>query len=189
MPYFYMNDKFVSGYIPNKVKYVHLVKLNYLTGTYWDKPKEIEAYPTFVIDATKQTSFNTASKKILNIAKYNNQTHKHAIYDELDNDPITDIRVISGSQNYSGTYTYKGLINKKYIIDLPPDLILDTALKTGIKKNGYLRGKFIWAQIGKSTRLVREGSELHNLLLEYQNRKNLKPIPDKNLKVGRTLSR
>lgn len=181
-----MNDKFVSGHIPDKIKYVYLAKINYNVGTYWDSNKEIEGYPTCIVDATKSSSFNNASKKIINIAKHNNKNNNyyHALYDECDNTLITDVKVISCDQTYSGNLNYKALINKKYIVDLPSDLILDTALKTGIKKNGILKGKFLWAQIGRSVRLVRENSELHNLLLEFQTRKTLKQIPNKDLKAG-----
>lgn len=181
-----MNDKFVSGHIPDKIKYVYLAKINYNVGTYWDSQKEIEGYPTCIVDASKSSSFNTASKKIINIAKYNtkNNNYYHALYDEFDNTLITDVRVISCDQSYSGTLNYKALINKKYVVDLPSDLILDTALKSGIKKNGILKGKYLWAQIGRTVRLIRENSELHNLLLEFQARKALKQISNKDLKVG-----
>lgn len=179
-----MNDKFVAGYIPEKIKYVFSIELPFQIGTNWDKNKIIKGYQSFIIDSNKSKSFNSAAKKALLLAKYNASNMTTALYDEKENSSISNVKILHIANNGSGALSYKGLIDNKYIVDLKDDLILDSALKNGIKKGGILKGEYIWGVVNNTMRLIRVGSELHKLLLEFSVRKKIKPILHEELKIG-----
>ena len=83
----------------------------------------------------------------------------------------------------NGGRAYKALIGKHYV-DVREDVVMDTMLKEGIAPGGILNGEFIWAKAGSQMKLVRKDSELYKLIVEFESKKDMKPVSKKKLEVG-----
>jgi hypothetical protein len=178
--------KVVVGSIPEKITYTYTKESEVLVGSSWDseysydEKKHISKYekekvlPVWVTD----TNVKSLTKIKKTASGWNGQAVPITV--EMENKPISNIRVISAG--YRGK-TFKALIDK-YYVDLPGDVLMDTMLQVGIAPGGVLQGEFIWAKIGSRISLIRIGSELHRLIMEFEENKDVKPVGKKKLEVG-----
>jgi len=184
-----MSDKVVMGSIPKKVFYACAQPHEVVVGCYWDinydqyspKPnttvRAVPAFPLDFLDATmKRNALEWVRVANLNI---NRNSPPPAEFIEIDNDPIKQVKILS---SYSMD-TYKVLVDG-YYLHLKEDVLMDTIIQAGIDPGGILKGEFIWAKIKSQMKLIRVGSELHRLILEFESKKDKKAIKKKSLEVG-----
>lgn len=158
-----MKKHIAIGKIPDKVLYVYNKSIkNIEVGCHWDFDwvnQQIEK--GFVIIPT--THYNPELESVKRrcktaIIQNNKFTHlDDVIVEEIDNKPISNIRIITRDSLYYGIYD-------KYIIPIPPDTVLDTIMKCGVS-SGVLNAEYIWVDIKNNLQLVRVGSELHKSML------------------------
>lgn len=170
---------YINGSIPKRIIYYYLPETKLHQGVEWNfeslNNKE-NVFPAAVADPLDPRSINNAQGLLRNFKKI----IPNSVED--DNKPIKNVKIFSISRKYSSGFQYKILI-KDYLLDVKEDVLLDALIKEGAT-NGILNGEYIWAKIGTNTKLVRIGSELYNMILLFQSKKNLKPIPKKELQVG-----
>jgi hypothetical protein len=173
---------YINGSIPKRIVYYHLPEKKIHQGVEWNldslNNKE-NVLPAAVADPLDPKSINNAQNLLKNYQKIIKIIPKSV---EVDNKPIKDVKIFSISRRYSSGLQYKILI-RGYLLDLKEDVLLDALIKEGAT-NGILNGEYIWAKIGTNTKLVRIGSELYNMIINFENKKNMKPIPKKQLQVG-----
>lgn len=170
-----MNNKFVVGSIPTKVVYVFANEVSEKIGCEFDKNKIVKGRITHTADANDKYDYNKVSALTKKITSYSTRDPIVIEDEEADNVELTDIKLLNISTSGYNGRSYKALLNNKYIIDIREDVVMDTILNNGISKNGKLKGKFIWGRQNGKNRLVRVGSEIHSLLIEYEQRKS-KPV-------------
>jgi hypothetical protein len=175
----------VVGSIPKKITYVFGGKSKEMVGCTWDSFDDLEyekeeVYNTFPVDSSSEKSLATAIKWA---ERHSTKAKKL----ELDNAPISTIRVLNLECRSNGGRAYKCVIElqgKKHLFDLREDVLMDVMLKIGIQPNGIINGEFIWAKIGNHLKLIRIGSQIHNLISEYEVRANTEIISRDNLIPG-----
>ena len=162
------------GNIPEKL--VYFTQPAEEVSTNWDDIESnsintLNVYPTYVSDAKNKKTLETGE----NWAKgYRNNKKPGKI--ELENVPLTDIRIIGLEIRSQGGRAYKVVIDNKYYVDLREDVLLETMIECGIEKGAKLNGEFVWAKVGSQMKLVRVGSELHSELVKATALDNTKPI-------------
>ena len=105
----------------------------------------------------------------------------------VPNTPITKFQITGLVERGEGGRAYKAIIAGTFTIDVREDVVLWAILGPGIRKGGWVHGKFIWVQNGTQMRLTRVGSDLHKHLLAVDAAKAVpkpKPIPTRDLVVG-----
>lgn len=188
--------KIAVGLIPEQICYVSSNEQAVKVGCEWDIDWEDGKYisatekvlPTFPTDAHDQNMLAKAkdwASRSLYIYKdgKSEEIERTATTTVVDNIPIKNIRLLSLEKRGEGGRAYKALIDKFYV-DFREDVLMDTILKAGIDIGGILQGEYIWAKMRGQMRLVRVGSELHKLLLEFEDKKHTKPVANKDLIVG-----
>jgi hypothetical protein len=188
-----MSNKVVVGSIPDKICYVYNGSKQVSVGCTWDidygpEAKNIteEVLPTFPADNNDIKMLSTA----INWAKSNYQYSNRGVttipdpnQDVVDNEIITNVKVLSVESRGNNGRAYKALIGK-YYVDLREDVVMDTMLQSGVDAGGVLKGEFIWTKCGSQMKLVRVGSELHKIIVEFDSKKSLKPVGKNKLEVG-----
>ena len=188
-------SKIAVGSIPKKISYVASEEREVMVGCEWDidhleredSPSniKIKVLPTFPVDSlhlgdlSKAISWATSGYYDSDLKQ--TIARKHTIT-ERENKPIKDIRVLSLQKRGDGR-AYKALIDNFYV-DLREDVLMDTLLQVGVEPGGILKGEYVWAKMGTNTKLVRVGSELHRLIVEFDSKKDWKPISKKELEIG-----
>lgn len=173
----------IAGSIPKKIVYFYLPEKKMLQGVNWgldyksrkNKNEELVCQAS-VADPNDAKSLKVAQSLLKGYARPTPTSI------EVDNNPIKDIRLFS-IKRYGSSTQIKVVINN-YLVDLKDDVLLDALIKEGCKVGGVLPGEYVWAKIGSSTRLVRIDSEIYNLILDYNNKKNMPLIPKKKLEAG-----
>jgi len=157
---------YINGSIPKRIVYYHLPEKKIHQGVEWNldslNNKE-NVLPAAVADPLDPKSINNAQNLLKNYQKIIPKSI------EVDNKPIKDVKIFSISRRYSSGLQYKILI-RGYLLDLKEDVLLDALIKEGAT-NGILNGEYIWAKIGTNTKLVRIGSELYNMIINFENKK------------------
>lgn len=173
----------VMGNIPNKITYTFYKEKEVFVGCTWDinsdkiKYDKIKVLPTYVSD-TDPNNIKRAQQWAANW-----ETQNTVISVEADNTPIKNIRLLSLEFRGRNGRAYKAIIDK-YYIDFREDVLMDTILQVGISPGGILQGEFIWAKLSSQMKLIRIGSELHRMILEFESNKNAKPISKDALEIG-----
>lgn len=188
-----MSKNVVVGSIPDKVCYVHCGLKEVPIGCMWDieygpeaKTIKESVLPTFPADNSDEKMKSTAINWAKSNYRYNNinvNTIPDPDKDIVNNDSITGIKVLSVEHRGNNGRAYKALIGK-YYVDLREDVVMDTMLQSGVNAGGVLNGEFVWAKCGSQMKLVRVGSELHRIIVEYDSKKNIKLISKNQLEVG-----
>ena len=171
------------GHIPTETIYIFSGSQN-VTTTWEDIDTRTveEVLPAFITDSNNKKSIETGKKWAVgcyspHIYTYDpvTKTHttvpnpvppKEAMTDTVANDPISRVKVVSLEERGKGGRAYKVVLPRGYYVDMREDVMLDTMKTEGISPGGYLNGRFIWARIGGQMKLVREGSSLHDKLIE-----------------------
>lgn len=185
-------SKVAVGSIPEKITYVYSTDSEVPVGCAWDiswhdsddGPKTIKqkVTPSFPVESGDEKSMKRA--KDWAEQQYYQQPKRTAQYTEVDNKPITNIRLLSLEERGNGGRAYKALIDEKYYVDLREDVMMDSILKVGVDPNGVLRGEYVWAKMGSQMKIVRVGSELHRLVVEFDSKKDIKPVGKGDLEIG-----
>lgn len=184
-------SKVAAGSIPEKICYVFSEEKEVPVGSFWDidwyshdesKTIKRQVLPAFPSDNSDQGMISKAKAWAEN--RYYGGTPKISHTEIKDNSPIKNVQVLSLEQRGQGGRAYK-IVADKYYVDLREDVLMDTMLKAGIKAGGILEGEFVWAKMGSQMRLVRVGSELHKLIIEFDSKKGIRPISKKELEVGK----
>jgi hypothetical protein len=190
------NSKVAVGYVPEKISYVYSAEQEVNVGCEWDinwgsnvngiKEKVTPAFPVDSVDDKGMSTAKAWAKNNYRRAHYQDKTAPtppEPIIETVNNDSITNIKLLSIEQRSGGGRAYKALIDKFYV-DVREDVVLDTMLKSGVSPGGILNGEFVWAKVGAQMKLIRKGSEVHRLIIEFSSKKDLKPIKKKTLEVG-----
>lgn len=184
-------SKVAVGSIPEKINYIYSDQKEVAVGCAWDiswydnndGPKTVKekVTPAFPADG--------ADDKMLKRAKewaeqaYYGQEKKISQSTVVDNKPIKNVRLLSLEERGQGGRAYKAVIDNFYV-DFREDVLMDTLLKAGVKEGGVLQGEYIWAKMGSQMKLVRIGSELHRLIVEFDSKKDIKPVGKGDLEIG-----
>lgn len=187
-------SKVAVGSIPEKITYVYSTDSEVPVGCAWDiswydtdddgGPKTVKqkVTPSFPVDSKDEKSMKRAKEWAEQ--QYYQQPKRTAQYTEVDNKPITNIRLLSLEERGNGGRAYKALIDEKYYVDLREDVMMDSILKVGVDPNGVLKGEYVWAKLGSQMKIVRVGSELHRLVVEFDSKKDIKPVGKGDLEIG-----
>lgn len=189
-------SKVAVGSIPEKISYVYAEETEVPVGCEWDiswyenddSPKTVKqkVTPAFPVDSTDEKTMKRAIDWASNNG-YDYTTNKritkpHTVH-EVENKPVKNVKVLSLEQRGQGGRAYKALIDKFYV-DLREDVLMDTLLQAGVAPGGILQGEYVWAKMGSQMKLVRVGSEVHRLVVEFESKKNIKPVGKGDLEVG-----
>jgi hypothetical protein len=186
-----MSDKVVIGFFPKQICYVGSIKQNVAVGCEWDidygangNNKTEEVIPAYPVNNDDKKSIAAAvSWAEQNIRIFNKNALLSHTKEVIDNNIITNVRLLKLETRGNRGTVYKALVNN-YYVDIREDVVLDTVLQEGVEVGGILKGEFIWAKCGSQIKLVRKGSELYKLIAESESKINLKLIPKKKLEVG-----
>lgn len=187
--------KIRSGHIPTDIVYIFGGPVRVTRR--WDDADQpddelvfTEVIPAFVSDADNQKTISTGVIWATHrCTRWNPTTNKSETTGtvqkvNLENKPISNIRVIGLEVRGEGGRAYKVTTPDGYYFDLREDVLLDTMLTKGIQPGGILSGEYIWGRVGTEMKLVRVGSELYTALLEAGERSILSSIPKNKLEVG-----
>lgn len=189
-------SKVAVGSIPDKITYVFSDQREVAIGCEWDiswyesddgtKTVKQKVTPSFPVDSSDTKMMDRAISWAVQ-GGYDYQTNKpitkpHTTI-EIENKPITNVKVLSLEHRGQGGRAYKALIDNFYV-DLREDVLMDTLLQVGVKPGGVLQGEYVWAKMNSQMKLVRVGSELHRLIVEFESKKDIKPVGKKDLEIG-----
>lgn len=172
------------GSIPEEITYVFAGSET--ARTYWDMDwdhteedviKEVKVTSTFPVAA--------GNKKRLETARQWAKTQPRGKIQEVTrkNEPFS-VQICALEIRDRGGRAYKVLDDEGHYFDLREDVLLETLLSSGCEKDGRLKGKFLWCVIGSQTKLVREGSGLHETMKKANEDHNAKPIKKGDLQPG-----
>lgn len=171
-------SKTIVGSIPKEVTYVYQSLISCrIGGDDTLNKKEVKLHPTFPVETGNKKSLETAVKWA---TSYNQNKYST---ENIDNSSIKNVKVISLEHRGQGGRAYKIQIDK-FLFDLREDVLVDIMLEVGIQPGGILNGEYTWAKIGSQTKLIRIGSDLHKMILNYKDVKETKPISKNNLEIG-----
>jgi len=184
-----MSTKIAIGSIPEKICYVFSDEQEVFIGCEWDidysekaAPNKAKVLPAFPVDEN-DVSGKSKATSWAERSHYNSKDKKTAQYDTVDNKPISGVKVFSLEHRGQSGRAYKAVIGK-YYVDLREDVLMDTMLQAGVDKGGVLLGEYVWAKMRSNMKLVRVGSEIHRLIVEFDSKKDLKPFNKNDLEVG-----
>lgn len=187
----------VSGNIPEKITYYSSKSIDVSVGCEWDlnsfnfpeKPKDVKiavtpAYPVDSKDSNAAASaINWCKQPVYDVDTQNYIKNEDYNKFEIDNTPFSGVKITSLEHRGQGGRAYKAIIHGFYV-DLREDVVLDAILKVGVDPGGILKGEYVWAKIGSQLKIIRIGSEIHRMILDYQTKKVLKPVSKKLLEIG-----
>ncbi|HEY5268340.1 MAG TPA: hypothetical protein VII94_04360 [Candidatus Saccharimonadales bacterium] len=184
-------SKVAVGSFPQKICYTYSDEIEAPVGCTWDINDWYDEDPLKTVKEKVTPAFPTDSEDVKGLATakqwaertYREGPEKTAQTTIVDNKPVKNIRVFSLEERNNGGRAYKVLIDK-FFVDLREDVLMDTMLKVGISPGGILQGEFVWAKMGAQMKLVRVGSELHRLIVEFESKKDIKPVGKGDLEVG-----
>ena len=168
----------ISGHIPEKLNYVQRQPRQ--VSDYWEddvylgeEPPTRNVRETWVVEVEE---FKTARA-----AKW---AGKKPTVTARNNDPITEVEIVSLDKRGNGGRAWKVLIDGEYYVDLREDVMLD-AIRRGKGGSGnMLKGPFVWCVIGTQMKLVRIGSKLYDAVVAAGRRKAAPTVKKSELEVG-----
>lgn len=177
----------IFGVIPEKIKFIYSKdKFQVTSGPSFDDSNKILVYNTFVVDASNKKTIATAEKNAgQGTYDYNagtTKTREFASF-EKDNTPIKDVKILS-LPVYNNSYMECKVLVDDYYVDLDGQVLIEAMQSVGIKKGSILNGEYIFAIVNSRMTLVRVGSKLHDICIEYTERNNTKSIGKRELDVG-----
>lgn len=178
----------LQGFIPQKITIISNGTKEIEPG--WDdidggiSPKLVVT-PAFVADSNSEAILETGRNWAAGGYRWGNDNKNKKVNEvNLENKPRSDYKVVDLEHRSEGGRAYKVIDSDGYYFDLREDVLLDTILNSGIKAGGELNGNFLWARLHTQMRLVREGSALHEALIEATKRSQLKKVGKTDLQVG-----
>lgn len=108
------------------------------------------------------------------------------IYKEirLPNKPFT-VQVVGLDIRDQGGRAYKVIDTEGHLFDLREDMLFESLMKFGALPDGHLSCEFLWCVSNHSMKLIREGSVLHQQMLEAGNRREKKVLDSSELIPGK----
>jgi hypothetical protein len=172
----------IYGEVPKKIAYFKRDPCKVHRG--WvgfddlDIAPPITATPAFAVDASSKDGRETAAR----------WAGKGSTVQELDNDPIKAVEILSLEKRQEGGRAYKvrlqGVLDGTLYVDMREDVVLDALLASGAKKGGILEGPFVWGRNETQLRLVRVASTLHAAMLQAAERKATKDLTQADYELG-----
>ena len=191
-------SKVAVGSIPEKITYVFSDQQEVAVGCEWDiswydnededAPKTVKqkVTPAFPVDSkddkTMKRAIDWATQDGWDYTTNKRKVKKHDTK-EVKNHPLSNVKVLSLEERGNGGRAYKALIDNFYV-DLREDVLMDTLIQAGVEPGGLLKGEYVWAKMGSQMKLVRVGSELHRLIVEFDSKKDIKPVGKGDLEIG-----
>lgn len=144
----------------------------------------------FAVDSSSKDMLETARRWAENIRDYNKESGTYVKrnelkVEELENKPFTGVKILGLEHRGNGGRAYKVITPGDYYFDLREEVLLDTLINEGVAKGGELQGSFVWGKVGSQMKLVRVDSKLYNELSDAGDRRSMKKVGAKELKVGR----
>lgn len=149
------------------------------------KPEEerISVLPAFVVPADSAKFVATANAWKRHYS-YGSQRQVEGTSTKMSNEPVSGLRIVGLTRRRSGGRAYKVIQPPNYLVDLREDVLLDAMYNHGVSAGGRVGGEYVWSVNGSQMRLVRVGSSAYKQLSLYEDLKNLKRVPIKDLKPG-----
>jgi hypothetical protein len=98
---------------------------------------------------------------------------------------MTGVRVVGLERRLEGGRAYKAVLPfGDFYVDLREDVLLDTLLTVGVEPGGVLNGEYVFGKVRSQMKLVRVGSDLHEVLYESMRRAEMKPIGKDDITYG-----
>lgn len=188
--------KILSASIPKNICYVYANKqemfpigcswdIDFIDGSFQsDNSKQL--YFASCADADQPSSMKYSEY----IIKYHYRSNSSALTkdvvinkDIVPNSYIKNIKILSSHKAENGYVAFKASIDDKYCVDVGVDTLTDCVINTNINPGANIDGEFLWIK-KQGLYLIRAGSTVHNLVLEYENKKTLKKIPKRKLEPG-----
>lgn len=172
----------IYGEVPKKIAYFKREPCEVHRG--WvgfddlDIAPPVTATPAFAVDASSKDGRETAAR----------WAGEGSTAQELDNDPIKAVEILSLEKRQEGGRAYKvrlqGVLDGTLYVDMREDVVLDALIASGAKKGGILAGPFVWGRYETQLRLVRVGSTLHAAMLKAAERKATKELTQADYELG-----
>lgn len=187
-----------SGNIPKEITYVaageQTIRITWEDAEQEDEQSSNDGVitetvrPTFVSDAANEKTLATARNWAKNASKVYNYQKKiwevRPVGKEITkkNEPSDGYRIFNLDVRAQGGRAWKCGDNEGHYFDLREDVLLDLLRTEGVSPGGYLNGKYIWAKVNSTMKLVRVNSELHKALIKTTNRREMKNLKKSELK-------
>jgi hypothetical protein len=128
-------------------------------------------YQAFICDAYNLKQIETAKSWGAQSCAYDPKTQQYirngySILENLDNKPITNVKIIGIEHRGNGGRAYKVMFQldgKDLYADMREETILDIMYNDGIEKGACLTGEYIWIA-DRGCKFIRVGSERYNKL-------------------------
>lgn len=189
----------IKGYIPESIAIVSSIQRPVyrqwedaiVINTEINPDDEDLVTPAFVSDSTNQRTVASAISWAERARQYYDEKYRKQVVktdpvkqETRLNTPFENIRIVKLEYRGSGGRAYKVVTEDNYYYDLREDVMVEAMLKQGIRPGGYVNGKFIWARVNTTMKIVRVGSELHSALVSVSEKRFLPKIDSKRLIPG-----
>lgn len=154
-----------SRYIPARIRYVI---------SHYAYSTECSGKSAFPVDPDKEKTVETARKWAG--AKYKEV--------EVDNNPISDVEIISLEERGNGGRAYKVLVHGKYVVDLREDCVLDAIREHRIEKGIIYGMQFVWMKYGANIKLIEYNSVEYNIVKANSSAPKVTKVPAYKLVPG-----
>jgi hypothetical protein len=165
---------------------------------YLSKPKDwstnlagekIEVSDTFPYNPESKTSPSTAMQwakgyHYYYAAKDGTPPPPDPVPIELDNVPF-EVTIIDLLVRSEGGRAYKVVDRENRLFDMREDQLVEAITFCGVSPGGKIPGKFVWATVASTTRMVLVGGKLHDSIVRSQEEKE--NIKTKSVKASKSL--
>lgn len=167
--------------IPNKIQIFFTDTQILKQGSYWTKrerPVKIKGKFAAVADCSSNFSVKLAKAELKAAAP----TPLQSI--TIENRTFKNPKIIECVQKYSGPATFI-LLADGYFFSCKQDVLIDAVIEKGTKNRGVLIGEFIWVKFNGHMRLIKKNSAIYDKILEFNEKKKLPSLSDKDLEPGK----
>lgn len=143
----------------------------------------ISVLPAFIVPANSP-NFVARANSWKRHYSYRTRQQEEGTSAEIENKPMSGIRIVGLSRRSSGGRAYKIIYPPNYLADLREGVLLEAMYSSGVGAGGRLNGEYVWSVNGSQMRLIRVGSSAHAELAQAEDLRSLKRISIKALKPG-----
>jgi len=101
---------------------------------------------------------------------------------QYSNDPIYNVKIVNVEYRSQSGAVFKAVVHDKFLVDLRPDILMDVIANGEIKNSTIICG-MLWASCGSQFKLIRENSEEHLSLTQFEEKTKVK-LSKKDIKPG-----
>lgn len=168
----------ISGSIPKTLTFYCRKSDDGISG--WNEPKKEGVFNTFCAD---KDNTKTNEHALSWATRHSGKDDDYFIV-EMENKPFTGVKIVGLQGRERSGNVFKAIAHDKYAFDFRDEVLFDAMhSKEGIS-NGVINCEVIFATVGSQMKLIVVGSETHNQMLELGEKKQVKKIPNKELKEG-----